>query len=315
MQVREIAAAEVAETAVPARADVLLRADVPGAGVPGGPSRLAAARAALAQAEARTGLRAPLPAGPRTAAAVGASRPAPGTLAAATATALPVLPSPAPGTLERVPESPGPWEAVSPDATGALSLTGSMTLLLAAAARRQGARGWCAVVGGEDLGWCAAAEAGLDLSRVLVVPARDLASAALPAVVTALVDGLDVVLLTDGTARLLTARQQRTVTARARERGCLVLLDEPWEGARLLWARPRGVGTRLEDAGQAGREPDDVPQAGGARVLPLRPMTHSPGQGDPPAPPPARSLAPEDAMAPVEAPAGYLRHLDWELTE
>ncbi|WP_167202208.1 hypothetical protein [Actinomyces respiraculi] len=280
--------AVAAEAAAPLRAGA---AGAPAAGAPaaGAPSRLAAARTALAQAEARTGLRTLLPTGARPAAPVGVSASASGARAAA-------LPAPALAPSEPAPEAVGPWEAIGLATIGSLSLTGSMTLLLAAAARRQGLRGWCAVVGGKDLCWCAAAELGLDLSRVLVVPTRDLAPASLPAVLAALVDGLDVVLLTDGIARLLTARQQRTIAARARERGCLVLLDEPWEGTRLLQARALG-GTRLADAGREAEGGDAVvPRVEGARVLPLRP-----GQ--------------ERAQAPVEMPEGYLQHLDWALTE
>ncbi|MGK2348078.1 hypothetical protein [Actinomyces sp. W5033] len=293
-------------------------AEAHGGPAAGAPSRLDTARAALAQAEARTGLRAPLPLGAWPGAAVAVSASTPGALAAGT------LPAPVPGPPGRAPGSESPWEAVNPAAAGVLSLTGSVTLLLAAAARRQGPRGWCAVVGGRDLGWCAAAEAGLDLSRVLVVPARDLAPAVLPSVVAALVDGLDVVLLTDATARALTARQQRAVAARARERGCLVLLDEPWEGARLLRARARGLGTQLVEADQEGGEgAADVPQSGGARVLALRPaprgplpegLAPCPPRPTPPAPP-TQPLAQEPAQAPVEMPAGWLRHLDWVLTE
>ncbi len=262
-------------------AAVLALADAPGqparaVSARSASSRLDTARAVLAQAEARTGLRTRLP----------TSVDGHGGLAAAS------LPSvPASGSADPLPAAAPPWEVVVDTTVGVLSLTGSMTLLLAAAARRQGAQGWCAVLGGQDLGWCAAAEAGLDLDRLLVVPAREVAQAVLPAVVGALVDGLDVVLLTGGTARLLTARQQQVVAARARARGCLLLLDEPWEAGRVLRARPEVV---------AGQDPGPVPERepGGTVVQ---------GPGRVPAQPPG--------PVPEEMVAGYLRHLDWVLTE
>ena len=55
--------------------------------------------------------------------------------------------------------------------SGVLTLHGSATLLLAALALRQGATGWCGIIGGDELGWCTATEVGLDLNRVLTIPA------------------------------------------------------------------------------------------------------------------------------------------------
>ena len=57
--------------------------------------------------------------------------------------------------------SPAPPAALSAcQDSGVLTLCGSTTLLLAALALRQGSAGWCAVIGGEDLGWCAGADPG-----------------------------------------------------------------------------------------------------------------------------------------------------------
>ena len=55
--------------------------------------------------------------------------------------------------------------------SGALSLQGSATLLLAALALRQGSADWCAAVGTDEVGWCAAVEVGRDLHPVLTGPA------------------------------------------------------------------------------------------------------------------------------------------------
>ena len=132
----------------------------------------------------------------------------------------------------------GPWDGLGRACGGVVSLVGSRALLLALAARLQGARGWCAVIGGEDLGWCAAAEAGLALDRVLVVPAAALPPETVLAVVSALIDGVDVLVLTGPAAMGISLGHRRTILARARHRGATVLVNTLWEGARLLTARP-----------------------------------------------------------------------------
>ncbi|GAV94023.1 hypothetical protein ADENT20671_0791 [Actinomyces denticolens] len=187
-------------------------------------SRLRAARSALASAEERTGLRS-----------------AGGPLAARAREGLIGDPP------------PGPWLGVGAATGGAVVLAGSTSALLALLAHRQGAQGWCAVVGGEDLGWCAAAHLGLALDRVLAVPIgagdggearaarEELAPAGILAVTAALLDGVDALLITARPASRLRSRDRATLTARARDRGALILSPIPWEGARVLRAEPRGA--------------------------------------------------------------------------
>lgn len=79
--------------------------------------------------------------------------------------------------------------------SGVLSLQGSATLLLAVLALRQGSSGWCGVIGGDDLGWCAATEIGLDLNRVLSVPTSTLDDASTLTVASTLLDGVDALLI------------------------------------------------------------------------------------------------------------------------
>ncbi|NBH10575.1 hypothetical protein GTY80_45970, partial [Amycolatopsis sp. SID8362] len=67
---------------------------------------------------------------------------------------------------------------------------GSTSLLLALLAPATAAGSWAAVVGLPSLGLAAAAEHGADLSRLALVPRP---GAEFPAVVAALLDGVDVV--------------------------------------------------------------------------------------------------------------------------
>jgi len=113
-----------------------------------------------------------------------------------------------------------------------VSVAGSTSLLFAVLAGPSLAGSWCAVVGLPALGLVAAAETGVALERLALVPApgRDW-----PSVVAALLDALDVVVVApqgrvrDGDARRLAAR--------ARQRGSvLVPFGVPaggWEGADL----------------------------------------------------------------------------------
>lgn len=179
---------------------------------------------------------------------------------------------------------PGVWQALERDLdagwSGVLSLSGSLWLLLSLAARRQAAYGWCAVVGGQDVGWCAAAEAGLDLERTVVVGALGALgaqghsrSAVLPGVVAALIDGVEVVVLASGSAAGLSRGLRRSMQARARERGVLVLLQEPWEGGHQLRAHLSGC-----DTGEV------------VRAFPAQAAAH-------------------------EMPAGYLRGMGWRVRD
>ncbi len=176
--------------------------------------------------------------------------------------------------------------------SGVLSLQGSTTLLLAALALRQGGAGWCGVIGGEDLGWCAATEVGLDLNRVLSVPASVLDDVSVPTVASTLLDGVDALLIDAPSAERLRPQYRRRLLARARERGRLILTPAPWEGARTLRAGPL-----TPDTGVEGTDPVQPPTGCDGVVVPI-------GQ--------RVSTA---AVQAVEMPAGYLRGLAWTLTD
>ena len=182
--------------------------------------------------------------------------------------------------------------------SGVLTLQGSTTVLLAALALRQGATGWCGVIGGDELGWCAATEVGLDLNRVLTVPTSLLDDASTPTVTAALLDGVDVLLIGAPVAERLRPQHRRRLLARARERGRLILTPARWEGARILQAGPLApdTGTGNTPPAQDPVEAPGRPSADGV-VIPI-------GRGGSPSP-----------VRAIEMPAGYLQRLTWALTD
>lgn len=109
---------------------------------------------------------------------------------------------------------------------GTTVVEGSTSLLLALLAHACAHGAWTAVVGRPDLGVLAASQAGVDLDRLAMVPSPGVDA---PAVVAALLDGLDVVVVGPG-ARLSDADRRR-LTARARDRGSVLLPTYAWPGA------------------------------------------------------------------------------------
>ena len=195
--------------------------------------------------------------------------------------------------------SPAPPAALSAcQDSGVLTLCGSTTLLLAALALRQGATGWCGIIGGEDLGWCAATEVGLDLNRVLTVPAPLLDDASTLTVTSTLLDGVDTLLIGAAVAEGLRTQHRRRLLSRARERGHLILTPARWEGARILRADALApdAGTSNTPPAQAPVEAPAEPSADGV-VIPI-------GRGASPAP-----------VRAIEMPAGYLQRLTWTLAD
>ena len=248
-------------------------------------NRLDRARLALRLAEERTGL--------RDSAALTVQR----ALSSAATSAL--LSTSAESPQAGSSASPAPPTVLSAwQDSGVLTLHGSATLLLAALALRQGATGWCGVIGGDELGWCAATEVGLDLNRVLTVPALLLDDASTLTVTSTLLDGVDTLLIGATIAEGLRPQHRRRLLSRARERGHLILTPARWEGARILQADPLApdTGTRNTPPAQAPAEPPAEPSADGV-VIPI-------GRGASPAP-----------VRAIEMPAGYLRRLTWTLTD
>ena len=106
---------------------------------------------------------------------------------------------------------------------------GARSLALALIAEATATGSWAAVVGDPDLGLAAAAEVGVALAHLAVVDlSGPTASRQWGAVVSALVGGLDLVLVAP--RRQVRAVDARRLAARARERGSVLIRigDAPW---------------------------------------------------------------------------------------
>jgi hypothetical protein len=130
---------------------------------------------------------------------------------------------------------------------------GATSLALALVAGPTQAGSWVACVGVDELGWAAAAAAGVDLEHLVVVHAPRPSWAT---VMAALVDAVDVVLC--GLQHAPSAVEVRRLQARARERGTVLVVlggrsgpagvlgrgwpDAPDVGVRVVEADWRGLG-------------------------------------------------------------------------
>jgi hypothetical protein len=167
------------------------------------------------------------------------------------------------------------------------------SLLWAALAAASADGAWVGIVGRPDLGLVAAAEAGMRLERLALVPRP---GAELLAVTAVLLDGLDVVVMAG--SQPVQAGERQRLAARARQRGSVLVPLGRWPGADVLLtcadARWRGVGVGQD--GGVGRLDErrvvvrvlgrGVAQAGLVErlLMPVRPA--SPVVAAPPAPVP-----------------------------
>lgn len=126
---------------------------------------------------------------------------------------------------------------------------GGTSLLLALLAEASAEGAWVGVVGHPGLGLVAAAEAGIRLERLALVPrpGREFV-----AVASALLDGLDVVVLAGPALPAVRAADRARLAARARQRGAVLLAHGPWPGAdlelsceRARWVGPQQGAGRL----------------------------------------------------------------------
>ena len=200
------------------------------------------ARAALARAEQRTGARSVLPLG----GAVEPSAPV-----VALVPDRPEVPVEQPAgiiTSERPPMAvPPPLAPILPEGLrrgGTTVVTGSTSLVLAMLAHACAGGAWAAVVGQPTIGLLAASQAGVSLDRLAVVPRPGLEA---PTVVAALLDGVDVVVV--GPEAALTDADRRKLSARARDRGSVLLSTADWPGAGVVLTVESGRWTGV-DAGE-----------------------------------------------------------------
>ncbi|TGD86716.1 hypothetical protein BayCH28_15815 [Mycolicibacterium sp. CH28] len=129
-----------------------------------------------------------------------------------------------------IPESlAGPLPAGLPRGVVA-AVSGARSLPVSMAAAVTAGGGHVAVVGLPDFGLLAAAEMGADLSRLAVIPDPGTDPVEVAAV---LMDGMDLVVL--GLAgRTVTAARARAVVARARQKGCTLLVARgEWQGVSM----------------------------------------------------------------------------------
>lgn len=167
---------------------------------------------------------------------------------------------------------------------------GATSLLFALLAQVSNEGTWTAVVGRPDLGLVAAAEAGVVLRRLALVPHP---GAELVAVTMALLDGIDVVAVA-GAGRIRAAERRR-LEARARQRGAVLVALGGWGGAEVelscvgaRWGGIEGACGRTGDrwpghdpVGHDGRE--RLAPAGGPVPRPER--VRDPGSGEQGVPP------------------------------
>src|SRR6266542_3987962 len=153
---------------------------------------------------------------------------------------------------------------------GTVAVDGSLALALALVAGASAAGSWVVAVGLPDLGVVAAAEAGIVLERLALVPRAG--AAAWGAVVAALLDAIDVVLVRPP-ARL-SAAVARRLAARARERrSVLLLVGAGWASAKAMGdSRP----ARLRSRPPVGAPP--CSSGGPSSGFPVPTLSKAPGR-------------------------------------
>lgn len=183
-----------------------------------------------------------------------------------------IMPSPAslPSSenLLQIPES---LTEILPDSLpkGSVAVvSGARSLPLRLVAAVTAAGGHAAIVGHPEAGLLAAVEMGADLSRLAVIPDPGADPVEVAAV---LMDGLDLVVLGLG-GRSVAPTRARAVTARARQKGCtLVVTDGDWHGASAR-LESKVCGFDVTGAGP------DAPTPGCGRISRVRVTTRASGR-------------------------------------
>ena len=166
-----------------------------------------------------------------------------------------------------------PWGGLRRGTT--VAVRGSTSLLFALLAPPTGTGSWAALVGMPDLGLRAASELGVAVERLALVRHP---GANLPAVVAALLDGMDLVVVDP--ARLTDAHLRR-LSARARHRGAVLISTGAWPGADLELTPARAQWTGLGD-GHGFLEARDTlvtARGRGAAARPVRAEVDLPAEG------------------------------------
>ncbi|WP_394378482.1 hypothetical protein [Saccharopolyspora spinosa] len=119
-----------------------------------------------------------------------------------------------------------PWPGLRRGST--VAVHGSVSLLFALLSKATANGSWAAVVGLSGISLVAAAEAGVELARLAVVPRP---GGDPVGVIAALLDGVDLVAV--GGTRQVADSDARRLSARARNRGSVLLPFGPWSGAEV----------------------------------------------------------------------------------
>ncbi|WP_396137731.1 hypothetical protein [Amycolatopsis sp. CM201R] len=111
-----------------------------------------------------------------------------------------------------------------------MSVTGSTALVFALLAEAIGEGSWAAITGMPEAGLVAAAELGVALDRLALFPHP---GAEVAAVLSALIDGFDLVVLGPPVTRGMQPQLARRLAGRVRNRGAVLLAAGPWPSADL----------------------------------------------------------------------------------
>ncbi|KWV34229.1 MULTISPECIES: hypothetical protein [Micromonospora] len=178
--------------------------------------------------------------------------------------------------------------------TGQPRHSGGTSLVLALLAEASRAGSWCAVVGVPTFGAGAAAEAGIALDRLALVPHP---GPEWPTVVAALIDGVDVVVT--AVPHAVSAPVADRLAARARQRGCVLVPYGRWAGADVTLQVVRGVWAGLGPGrGRLRRREVTVSARGrGAAARPKEITMWLPGDGSTRIIPRAGSTGPSGSTA------------------
>ncbi len=190
---------------------------------------------------------------------------------------------------------------------------GGTSLLLALLSEASRSGSWCAVVGVPSLGALAAAESGIALDRLALVPDP---GPEWPTVVAALIDGVDLIVLAvpGGVSASIASR----LVARARQRGSVLVPYGDWSGAdvtlRVLEAhwegldeghgrlRRRKVTVLARGRGAAARPKEVTMWMPGITIRPLT-LPPTPTRGRPPQSTVEPSTTPSLTPVPSESPS------------
>nr|WP_246365360.1 hypothetical protein [Kibdelosporangium persicum] len=197
-----------------------------------------------------------------------------------------------------------PWGGLRRGST--VAVRGSVTVLLALLAEATAGGSWAGVIGMPRLGVVAAAELGVAVSRLALIPRP---GADLPAVAGALLDGVDIVVVS--AAGRLQESHARRLSARARHRGAVLVPFGPWPGADLELSHVRSRWAGLQD-GYGHLHTRELTVSARGRGSAARPATTTlyvgpQGISDTPTPLPADGMWPPQRSA-LRACPGFQHH-------